>query len=126
MARSSGSGGLPTDLQGEVLEEARGRFFEDFYAPSTKESVAAKWRTVTKMLELQGMSPFPPTVARIHALGVALKYGKYKSAASYFSQYRVECERRGFHVNGPSVTPLVHASGGLEAQFGRCRSRSRG
>ena len=61
--------------------------------------MAAKWKTIVKMLDLQGLSPFPPSVLKVHALGVALKYGRYRSAAGYLSQYRVECERRGFFVD---------------------------
>ena len=99
MARSSASGSLPKDLRGDVLDEARRHFFDDFHAPSTRDSVAAKWKTILKMLELQGLSPFPPSVAKVHALGVALKFGRYRSAAGYLSQYRVECERRGFFVD---------------------------
>ena len=81
------------------MEEARKHFFEDFYAPSVRDTLAAKRRTIEKMLELQGLGPLPPTVAKIHALGVALKYGRYRSAAGYLSQYRVDCERHGFEFD---------------------------
>ena len=87
VARSTACGSLPRELRGETLEDARRQFFEDFYAPSTRESVAAKWKTILKILELQGLSPFPPTVAKVHALGVALKYGRYRSAAGYLCQW---------------------------------------
>ena len=97
--KNTGTGCFPKDLRGEVLKEAKDRFYEDFYAPSNRATMAARWRTIVKMLDLQGLGPFPPSVARIHALGIALKHGQYKSASNYLGHYKVECERRGFAMD---------------------------
>ena len=50
------------------------------YAPSTLNANEAKWKTIEKYLSKSGLSPFPPTVDAVLALGAALRAGGYRSA----------------------------------------------
>ena len=65
----------------------------DFYAASSAPSVAAKWRTVVRALELFEFTPFPPSTRKVLALGAALKAGGYRSAEAYLQAYRTRAER---------------------------------
>ena len=82
------------------MEEARDRFFLDMFAPSNRHVVQAKVATVTKMLKQFGLDLYPPTVEKVHALGIMLKAGKYKSAESYVREYKGACERQGHNFDG--------------------------
>ena len=57
-------------------------------------------------MALGGWSPWPPTAAKVRALGAVLKDGGYISAATYFLAYRVTAERRGMSFDDPSVRAL--------------------
>ena len=88
------------------MEQAREAYFLDFYAPSTRPSVAAKLRTVQRALANFGQSLEPPSVDKIHSLGMILKAGRYRSAAGYFHTYKVEMERRGHVFDGTMVRAI--------------------
>ena len=47
-----------------------------------------------------GLSLFPPTPAKILALGVTFKEGGYRSANNFFTSYRTEAQRRGHEISG--------------------------
>ena len=70
------------------------------YAPSSRESLSFKWRTVARIFAAWGVEPFPPTVEKIAFLGAGLKAGGYRSAPGYMSLYRTSAARAGFQA-GP-------------------------
>ena len=71
-------------------------FERDAWATSTREAAQAKLRTIHRALEPWGLTPFPPSLYTLRALGASLKRGGYRSAASYLWIYKVEAQRRGF------------------------------
>ena len=89
-------GGFPVFPLASDMEEAAEQFFLDMHAPSNRHVVNAKLNTVRNTLLLWHVPLFPPTVAKLNAIGVVLKAGKYKSAETYYSVYRGACERSGF------------------------------
>ena len=77
-------------------QQAKTEFFRDFYAVSNQPSVQSRLKFVHKALAVFGLVPLPPTVEKVHNLGVVLKVGRYSSAANYFAAYRTACERSGY------------------------------
>ena len=67
----------------------------DIYAASSIAPHESRVKLVYKAMALWGWYPWPPTAAKVRALGAVLKEGGYISAAAYFSAYRVTAERRG-------------------------------
>ena len=90
-----GPGAFP-ELSRQDLARAQGEYFQDVHAPSQRHVVEAKLRTVKRALALWDLEPYPPTVEKVHAVGTVLKAGRYRSAESYLSIYKTECERQGF------------------------------
>ena len=89
-------GALPRWLSDEERLEALEAYERDALAASTREAVQAKLRTVHRALALWNLQPFPPTASALRALGATLKFGGYRSAASYLYLYKVEAQRLGF------------------------------
>ena len=92
--RRAGHGRFPP-LRGTDWQTARDDYHRDFYAASNQPSVQSRLKFVRKALGVFGQVPLPPTVEKIHSLGVVLKAGGYASAANYFAAYRSACEREG-------------------------------
>ena len=74
----------------------------DVYAPSSRDSLAFKWRTVQRAFDAWGADPFPPSVTKVTMLAAALKAGRYRSAPGYLSLYRTSSARLG-HTIGPEL-----------------------
>ena len=55
---------------------------------------------MTKALQAWGFSLFPPTPAKILALGATFKEGGYRSTPNFFTSYRTEAQRQGFEITG--------------------------
>ena len=90
--------------------KARDAAFEaadrDLYAASSVAPHMSRVKLIRKAMALWGWSPWPPSAAKVRALGAVLKEGGCISAASYFSAYRVTAERRGMPFDDPSVRAL--------------------
>ena len=93
----------------------------DVLAASTTRTNSARLGTISSMLALWGLEPFPPTPTTWKALAATLKQGGYRSAAVYLSCYKLECERRGFPETsgrtGSSRTTPARAQGVWGQQF---------
>ena len=70
----------------------------DIYAASSIAPHESRVRIIHKAMGLWGWSPWPPTAAKVRALGAVLKKGNYISAAAHFSAYKVTAERMGLVV----------------------------
>ena len=81
----------------------------DVHAASHRHVVEAKLRTVEKALSFWKLPLMPPTVLHFRALGAALKYGGYRSSASYFSIYKGHLERNGFELSAPQLRAVQDA-----------------
>ena len=77
-------------------------YAQDIYATGGQAQVQAKIKTVTAALRQWGFDLWPPTPAKVHALGATLKAGGYLASANYLSTYKVVAERLGFAF-GPSL-----------------------
>ena len=78
----------------------------DIYAASSIAPHESRVKLIHKAMALWVWSPWPPSAAKVRALGTVLKEGDYISAAAYFSAYRVTAERRGMSFDDPSVRAL--------------------
>ena len=67
----------------------------DVYANSSRTAQASLWKTIQAALARFGLSPFPPSVDSVEALGAALKAGAYASSVNYLIHYRLQCDRAG-------------------------------
>ena len=65
------------------------------YADSTHAPMAAKMRTNRKFLACWNLPLVPYTVEVVYALGAALKWRKYRSAADYLYLSKLVAEREG-------------------------------
>ena len=57
--------------------------------------MTAKMHTVQTALLQWNLELWPPTVAKVHALGAMLKLGGFRSSANYLYAYRTEADRHG-------------------------------
>ena len=99
---------LPTSLaQASVRTEALQALEDDVHAVSNRHVVDTKLRTVEKALRDFGLSLTPPSVLHVKALGAALKYGGYRSADTYFSQYKLFLERSNYQLDPAELRAIV-------------------
>ena len=114
-----GPGALRRDLEDPATRElAVAELKDDIFAPSNKQVVAAKLKTVTKALAFWGFDLYPPTEEKIRALGAALKYCGYRSAPTYLSIYRVHAERAGHDLSGSLKRALADAARSCDRGLG--------
>ena len=73
---------------------------KDMHAASSKPTHESHLNTMTKALQVWGFSLFPPTPAKILALGATFKEGGYRSTPNFFTSYRTEAQRQGFEITG--------------------------
>ena len=92
--RRHGHGRFPPPLATD-WQQAREEYFRDFFAPSNQPSVQSRLKFAHRALGIFALPPLPPTVEKIHCLGMVLKSGGYASAANYFAAYKGLCERSG-------------------------------
>ena len=82
-----------------ATEAERQRALEElergFYAESSAPAVRARRRCIKALLAPWSMSPYPATADKLRCLAAGLKAGRYRSAASLLSQYKVDAERAG-------------------------------
>jgi len=71
-----------------------------FYAASSAAAVRARRKCYIDILAQWSREPFPISTASLRCLGAGLKAGKYRSAASIVSQYKVDGERAGQTLSG--------------------------
>ena len=72
---------------------------DGFHAASSRKTFQGKWLTIEKALKSWGLACFPPSRDSIMALAASLKASNFATADSYLYQYRITCERRGFHFD---------------------------
>ena len=72
----------------------------DFYAASSAAAVKARRRLYIEILSRWSREPFPASSSSLQCLGAGFKAGKYRSAPSVMSQYRVDAERSGQTFTG--------------------------
>jgi hypothetical protein len=89
------------------MTEALQVFEADIYASSTVPVVRAKLKTVVAALAMWGDPPFPITAEKVKHLGSVLKAGCYKSAATYFSVWRVSAERGVGGHEAQELSPVI-------------------
>ena len=93
-------GALPDWTDENDMARALAELDKDAYAASTHGPNASRIRTLFKALGAWGLTPFPPSLAKVRAYAATLKRGRYRSAASYLWIYKGEAERRGFAWSG--------------------------
>ena len=98
--------------------EAAEALQQDTLAPGTRASTQAKLHTVTRALAGWGLTPFPPSVEKIFALGATLKEGHYRSASSYIVTYKVEAQRLGYSWGDPLHRALKDVTRSCERGLG--------
>ena len=94
----------------------------DVLAASTTRTNSARLGTISSMLALWGLEPFPPTPTTWKALAATLKQGGYRSAAVYLSCYKLECERRGFPGDFGTDRLIKDYTRSCSKGFGGCSS----
>ena len=98
-----------------------GEFVEDIYAAGGQSQTESKLRTVTSALAQWSFAPWPPTPAKIHALGASLKAGHYLASANYLSTYKVVAERLGYDFGSTLQRALKDAVRSCERGQGAAR-----
>ena len=93
-------GVLPHWDGAEHQSRAMAKFRADMHAASSKPTHESHLNTMTKALQAWGFSLFPPTPAKILALGATFKEGGYRSAGNFFTSYRTEAQRHGYEITG--------------------------
>jgi len=78
---------------------------DDFYATSSRASIAGRRNCVKRLLAEWGDAPYPITLEKLRRLGAGLHAGGFRSAATILSQYKVDGERRGQQL-GPEMVRL--------------------
>ena len=111
-------GALPRWLDEEDRFRAMEAFERDVLATSTREALEAKMRTIHRALAGWGLTPFPPSLFTIRALGATLKRGGYRSAASYLYLLKTEAQRRGCGWPDPYQRALKDAIRSCERGMG--------
>ena len=79
-----------------------GHFVTGIYATGGQAQMQAKLKTITAALQQWGFDLWPPTPAKVHALGATLEAGGYLASANYPSAFKVVAGRLGF-VSSPSL-----------------------
>ena len=102
----------------EVQQVALDDLRRDVFAPSHAAVVEAKLKTIRKALSLWHLDVLPPPVATIEALAASLKWGGYRSAASYLSVYKGYAERAGYQFAAPEARALTDAIRSCERGMG--------
>ena len=57
-------------------------FLEDVYAPGGQRQLDSKMKTIIIALRQWSFDPWPPSAAKVHALGASLKSGGYLAASN--------------------------------------------
>ena len=99
--RGEAPGLVTAGAQSLALEALAG----DFYASSSRASIAGRRNCVKRLLAEWGDAPYPITLEKLRRLGAGLHAGGFRSAATILSQYKVDSERRGEQF-GPELTRL--------------------
>ena len=98
--RAPSKGMLPKWESVEHQHQALARLQSDVHASSSKPTHESHLCTMAKALRAWGFSLFPPTPAKILALGATFKEGGYRSSSNFFTSYRTEAQRQGFELTG--------------------------
>ena len=115
VVRRLARGAFPSDLgSAQVRSQALSELEAEFFSASNTPAVQARIRTVFRFLDAFGCPRFPPSPAAFLCLGAGLKHGGYRSAAQYLSIYKVEAERRGHSLDGPSIRAKIDAQRSCE------------
>ena len=77
-------GAFPVLYTVEARDAALEAADRDIYAASSVAPHASRVNMIHKAMALWGWSPWPPSAAKVRALGAVLKEGGCISAASYF------------------------------------------
>ena len=96
-------------------------FLEDVYAPGGQRQLDSKFKTIVAALRRWGFEPWPPTAAKIHALGATLKSGGYLAAPNYLYSYKVVAERLGYSFEPPLQRALKDSVRSCERGVGGAR-----
>ena len=76
--------------------QADERFMRDRFASTSHKPRESRWSTWTKLCRVRGIDPVPVTEETIFKIGAALKEGRYRSAAQYFSIAKSQHRELGF------------------------------
>ena len=98
LRKASNSGSNAPHDEAE-LPAAMAEVTQDVYAPSTIGPMEAKLRTIMSFLDCWGWTLTPYTPEVVVAIGVALKWRKYRSADIYIYLSRTTAQRQGAHIS---------------------------
>ena len=96
-------------------------FLDDVYAPGGQRQLDSKLKTIVAALRRWSFDPWPPTAAKIHALGATLKSGGYLAAPNYLYSYKVVAERLGYSFDPPLQRALKDSVRSCERGVGGAR-----
>ena len=114
-------GSLPDvrDAAGQQL--ALHNFDADVLASTSRDTEAAKARTIDAIFDMWGLTYPPLTVASVRALGASLKLGGYRSAKSYLALARKRHEQGDHPVSPALAQALKDARRSCERGLGPAR-----
>ena len=93
-------GSLPNWESVEHQRQALERLQKDVHASSSRPTHESHLNTMATALRVWGFSLFPPSPAKIMALGATFKEGGYRSSGNFFTSYRTEAQRHGHEITG--------------------------
>ena len=103
-------GSIPALRSDADRQHAVDEMLDDVYAASSKSAVQSRRRCYVRILALWGQAPRPISTDKVLQLAAGLHAGRYRSAASVLSQFRVDAERSGGCISGEIARAFTDGS----------------